>query len=308
MKTRTPRRSAFTLVELLVVISIIAILVALTATAVFGIRQNVKKSAAEATLEKIDTKLLQKIKETEARITDDLKKASPENVEVTQVLSVVGQNNKDIAKAILLYARLRRDLPMTYQEANPAMVNRFSVCGYQYAPSPAFSALPNTGGGTVDQSVEESAVCLYAAIVPMGIEGLEQQVATDAAGRKFFTDGMGRPVGFVRLGYDGNNGELNKGPIDPFYPNKNAQTGAYRDLSADYPGGAMAFNNQVWLGVRQPTVPWLPAPGAYRPLTYHTAFCFSAGINEDFDAPAPGLYNGDNLFSYRLRKEGGKGD
>jgi prepilin-type N-terminal cleavage/methylation domain-containing protein len=298
------RRSAFTLIELLVVISIIAVLAALTATAVFGVRRNMQKTSAETTLQKIDQKLLQKVKTIRDQIQEDLtKRSGAENPEVYSVLTACG-GDKERAKGVLLYARLRRDLPMTFAEAR----GNFVVCGHTYRASPAFASLPAAGTG----DIEESAACLYTAVAAMGsLDGLEQQVGTSQAGHKVFIDGIGQPVGFNRLGYDGNGGELNKAPaFDPFYPNKSG-AGAYRNLATEYDAtnGANAFNNQVWLAVRQPAVSWLPAPTAYPGLKHHTAFCFSAGLNRTFaEPPSNGIYDGDNLFSYRLRLEGGSGD
>lgn len=308
MLTRDRRRTAFTLIELLVVVSIIAVLVALTATAAFGVRRNMQKQNAETTLQKLDQMLQQKMKVTRDQIQEDVnKRAGNENTEVYTILNACG-GNKEQAKAVLLYARLRRDLPMTFQEANPAtMANRFTVCGYTYAPSPTFASLPTTGGNTI----EDSAACLYAAIAPMGLDGLEQQVGTNAAGQKVFIDGFGSPIGFVRLGYDGNGSELNnppflRGPVfDPFYPNKDG-AGNYRDLGTDFPGGT--FNAQVWNAVR-PNVAWLTTPAAYPGRRNHVTFCFSAGANRLFpEPPSNGIFDGDNLFSYRLRREGTKGD
>lgn len=306
MLTHDRRRPAFTLIELLVVISIIAVLVALTATAAMGVRRNMQKQNAETTLQKLDTKLRQKMKDNEERITDDLRKGGQDNAEVSTILAFCG-GNKDLAKGVMMYARMRRDLPMTFAEAR----NNFTVCGYLYRASPTFSGLPATGPA----SIEESAACLYAALGTTGMEGLEQQVGNvDIGGvqHKVFVDGFGSPIGFNRLGYDGNGNELNTPPhavgvYDPFYPNKTGA--AYRNLSTDFPGGAAAFTAQVWNQVRQPAVGWLPAPGAYPGLKNHTAYCFSAGINKVFaEPPSNTIYDGDNLFSYRLRKEGGKGD
>jgi prepilin-type N-terminal cleavage/methylation domain-containing protein len=296
------RRSAFTLVELLVVVTIIAILVALTAAAVFGVRRGMQKTNAESTLQKIDQKLLQKMKQMDDQITQDLKKGGTDNPEVVAILNDCG-GNKDMAKAVMLFARTRRDMPMTVPEAT----TNFTVGGHLYRASPAFTGM--TGGATI----EDSAACLYAIIAPMGLDGLENQVGTTSDGRKCFTDGMGQPVGFVRLGYGGNANEItNKGQLDPFYPNKTG-AGAYRNLANDYnavtlPGRGTApndFQNRVWLSVR-PNVTWVTVPSPYPGAQYHTAFCFSAGLNEEF--LDPNIYDGDNLFSYRLRKEGARGD
>lgn len=303
MMTARTRRPAFTLIELLVVVSIIAVLAALTATAVFAVRRGAQKQNAEATLTKIDGKLLQRIKETQAKIQDDLQnRAGSDYPEVYTILNACG-GDKDKAKAVLMYARLRRDLPMTFAEAK----SNFTVCGYTYRAGAAFNDLPAAGAG----DIEESAACLYAALAQnlSGTDGLDQQVITTANGRKVFTDGFGQPIGFVRLGYDGNANELNKPTqaFDPFYPNKTG-AGVYRNLAADFPGGAANFETQVWDVVR-PNVTWVAIPADYPGLKNHTAFCFSAGPNGKFpETPSNTIFDGDNLFSYRLRQEGARGD
>jgi hypothetical protein len=174
-----------------------------------------------------------------------------------------------------------------------------------------FKDLPNAPAA---DPYEESAACFYAAVSQnvTGTDGLEQQTVTTASGLKVFTDGFGSPIAFVRLGYDGNANELNKPTqaFDPFYPNKTG-AGAYRNLATDFDttAGAGAFNTQVWGVVRNPAVAWLPAPGAYPGLKHHTAFVFSAGPNKLFpETPSNTIFDGDNLFSYRLRQEGAKGD
>ena len=296
MRTRT-RRPAFTLIELLVVISIIAVLAALLATAVFAARRGAQKQNAEATLTKLDQKLLQKMKDMRDRIEDDYKNNRGE-AEFFKKSAL--RDKPDVIKAVMMYGRMRRDFPMTFAEAT----SDFPVAGYTYVRSPAFRDLPSTGPG----DYEESAACFFAAIAQMGTEGLEGQITTTPGGRKVFTDGFGGPIAFVRLGYDGNGNELNPPNLayDPFYPNKVGST--YRNLAADYPGGAAAFEPQVWDAVR-PTVGWVAVPPDYPGLKNHTAFLVSPGPNGTFVDPGfATVYDGDNLLSYRLRKEGGRGD
>lgn len=306
MATRT-RRPAFTLIELLVVVSIIAVLAALVTTAAFAVRRGAQKQNAEATLTKIDDKLQRRIKETEAKASEDVvKRNGADYPEVYAIMNACGQD-KDKAKAVLLYARLRRDLPMTFAEAK----SNFTVCGFTYRASTAFNDLPNSPS---PDPYEESAACLYAAVAQdsTGTGGLEGQIVNGpATGQKVFTDGFGMPIAFVRLGYDGNAGELNKPTqaFDPFYPNK--KSGGYANLATDFDAtaGAGAFNTQVWTAVRNPAVAYLPAPGAYPGLKNHTAFCFSAGPNRVWlETPSNTIFDGDNLFSYRLRQEGARGD
>ncbi len=302
MLTRDRRRSAFTLIELLVVISIIAVLVALTATAAFGVRRNMQKTNAETTLQKLDTKLLQKQKDIRDRIQDDVKKGTAA-AEYDAAKSVTG-GNPEGAKAVMLYARLRQQLPMSFTEAKTPLTIGSGATLYTYPASPTFTGLPNTAGATLEQS----AACLFAAVGTTGMEGLEQQVGTSPLGYKVFTDGFGTHIGFIRVAYDGDANELNVAPQtttpgrDPYDPEGRAVTALT----------ALAGAPNYICG------PTLTDAGAYTTgyraagNRNHTIALISAGINRQWvDVPAPpsnGIFTGDNLLSYRLRKEGAKGD
>jgi hypothetical protein len=126
-------------------------------------------------------------------------------------------------------------------------------------------------------------------------------------GQRVFVDGFGQPIAFIRLAYDGNAGELNNRPHtlnpaqDPYDPSN---------------GATAALNNvPLWTTLLGPQ---LSDAGAYSyPTTYrasgnnrnHTIAIFSAGVNRVFpEPPSNGVFDGDNLFSYRLRREGRGGD
>jgi prepilin-type N-terminal cleavage/methylation domain-containing protein len=302
MLTRNRRRPAFTLVELLVVVSIIAILVALTATAAFGVRRNMQNQNSEATLQKLDTKVQQKVKDIRDRIQDEVGNKSTGSQEAAVAMTAAG-NDKEGAKSIMLYARLKQQLPMSFAEARTPFPPAAAGYGFTYQPSPAFNGLPMSGSVTLD----ESAACLYAAIAPMGLEGLEQQVGTNAAGQKVFVDGFGTPIGFIRIAYDGNLNELNTSP-----QTKNANQDPY-----DPSGKAAAVftaNPTLWTSVLGPQLTdagtYNVNAAPYRTTNRnHSIALISAGATRKWiDAPATSVFDGDNLFSYRLRREGKHGD
>jgi prepilin-type N-terminal cleavage/methylation domain-containing protein len=298
------RRPAFTLIELLVVVSIIAVLSAITVAAVFGVRRSMQTQNCEATIGKLDQKLGNRVKELRDRIQDETKKGSGSQ-EYSAALSVAG--TPEGAKSLMLYARLKQQLPMTYTEGNTA----FTIGGYTYTPSLAFrefSALPSTA------SVEESAVCLHAAINAMGqMDGLEQQVGTGPlTGQKVFVDGFGTPIGFVRIAYDGHAGEMNHPTIavrpgqDPFDPDNK--------LSSLFTSNTALWNTMLGPQLSAATAGPYTYATPYRANAaqnnrFHAIVLISAGPNRTFVSPTePTLYDGDNILSYRLRREGASGN
>lgn len=294
------RRSAFTLIELLVVVSIIAVLSAITVAAVFGVRRSMQTQNCEATIGKLDQKLSNRVKELRDRIQDEATKKGPE---YTGALSVAG--TPEGAKSLMLYARLKQQLPMTYTEGNTP----FAIGGFTYQPSLAFrefNTLPSTA------SVEESAVCLHAAINAMGMmDGLEQQVGTGpVTGQKVFVDGFGSPIGFVRIAYDGHTGEMNHPTIavrpgqDPFDPDNKLST---LFTSTNPPLWNTLLGPQLSNATAGPysyATPYRANPAQNN--RYHAIVLISAGPNRVFAEPT--LYDGDNILSYRLRREGANGN
>ena len=287
--TRSPaRRPAFTLVELLVVIAIIGVLLALTATAVFGVRRGQQNEFSTATLTKLDARIQDKVKKITEQINDDWKNRQITSPEVVAVSAACG-GNADVAKAVMLYGRLRQQFPMTLAEAQTP----FAVCGFPYPIRPEYKGALAAAAATPGGTPEESAACFYAAVAAEGLEGLNfQQGSVTLGGQSLpvFLDGFGTPIAFVRLGYDGDKSELNGGTaqFDPFYTLKN------HNLKADFGG---TFDAQVWAAVRPNGMPanpgaWVPAPsaagGAWTGYPAglvnlnHKTFLISAGPNKQY--------------------------
>lgn len=305
------RRPGFTMVELLVVIALIATLAALSVGAVFRIRTAQQKSSTEATLQKLDTKLQQKLRAIQEQVRDPRRQQDA----AYQTALNMANGSHDIAQAILMYAYTKQQLPMTFAEANPPLTPYavdMTIGGYtlRLQKSPIFATLPAGTGGP-----EESAVCIHVALSTLGNEGLEQQIgdAPSLPGLKCYVDAYGQPIYFNRLAFGGDAGtELNgppyvKAPVavntfDPFYPKQT--NGAYRNLSVDYGVPNVAL---LWAATAPATLGnWSSTPAAYPGQVNHTAALISAG--NDKDLLGLGLYSGDNIVSYRLRKEGQKGD
>jgi prepilin-type N-terminal cleavage/methylation domain-containing protein len=299
--TRRTARPAFTLVELLVVMAMIATLAAVTIGATFRVQAAQRKSATEATLTKIDSLLQQKLKTIQEQINEDARLNKP-NSGYPELIA--NGYSPDIAKAILMYSRTKNQLPMTFAEAT----TDFTIPGTSIVlkHSPIFNGL--AGPGT---NPEESAICLYLVLSQLGNSGLEQQIgdAPSFPGRKCYIDTYGQPIYFNRLAYGGDAGiELDNPPFvrsgaqhDPFYPKQ--VDSVYKNLGTDL-GAAniVAF----WNAMRANTPGWAGIPTAYPGLKNHVTTAISAGADKDFIGA--GLYSGDNIVSYRLRKDGEKGD
>ena len=316
-------RRGFTLVEVLVVISILAIIMGIGVGAYFLIMGGQKQDASKTTTAKIDGLLLRKMKAIRDKIKDDVRNNRPGTG--YPELKTAGLTS-EAAEAVLLYCRMKNEMPMTYAEA----LSPTSIPFTTLPPLPVRSEFKGLTG-TPPLHVQ-SAVCLYRALAPMGLDGLEQQLdASEAGAEKYFKDNGGKPIIFNRLAFGGDQNELNAAPFskgyDPFFPKK-LPNGTYQSLAAT---SEIATINAVWeivtpidpafpvgnanrylalsyWGIPKPTT--APAPGntGYPVRTFHTACAISWG-QEGSDVTTPSsLYGNGNIVSYRLREEGAKGD
>ncbi len=301
------RRPGFTMVELLVVVALIATLAALSVGTVFRIRTAQQRSSSEATLQKLDTKLLEKMRLIEEQVKEDVSKKTPK----TGAGELIDNGfTSEQAMAILMYYRTRHQLPTTFAEATTPIT--IPGTGVVLNPSPIF--VTTVGPLLKTGDINESAVLIHLILSQSGggNEGLSQQigdVTVNGSTQKCYLDAYGQPIAFVRHAYDGNLNEINLSPltknpaVDPFDPLNKAP--------------AQLSSPAVWAAVKQPVlteggspcfldVPVYRAVGTNR---NHLSAVVSAGPNKVFlDGPGLSMLDGDNLVSYRLRREGQKGD
>ncbi len=192
--TRTSRRTprdGFTLIELLVVVAIIAVLLALTATAVFRVLFSQTAGATRTTLKKLDTALIQQHEAAVDAARDTFR---------AQGASVFGDNSDKNQQAYLREV-LTIEFPVSFAEVNNAQAHVPTKSSYRQgiALAPSAAGNPNL----------EGAVCLYLALT-QGRRGmtfnLEEAVGNSSIRQidnaKVVVDSWGTPV---RMGRVGNN-------------------------------------------------------------------------------------------------------
>lgn len=183
------RRSAFTIVELLVVISIIAVLFTLTVKVVGAFVNNARESATQATLHKIRGALRER-HEAHSRLMarKGFLSSQSESLLAKFVPGTTGRHWNPIARKLMQ----RNLFPQSYQE----VLDADRMLGMQRYPN--ISAAPSASGSEI----------LYAFLIQNAVMGdlpaemdsfSPQEVRdTDGNGLLEFVDGWGRPLRYYR--------------------------------------------------------------------------------------------------------------
>ncbi len=236
-------RRGFTLIEMLVVITIILILLGLTAGAVLRYHDIQQKVNTEWLLGKLDSVLRQHWNAVIAQAKDEA--ISPQVTQMAGTDAMAGQR----ARVIHIKLRLKQEFPMNCREAITATLPprpQFSDPGIPAKPSYA-AALPASVNGATDKNGNsiESAACLYAALqlnrngtstsVDQILTGRE--VVTDPTTKvKYLVDDWQNPLYFYRWPYG--NTELNP-PGGALQPGASQQNNDLEDpqglLSTNWP-------------------------------------------------------------------------
>jgi prepilin-type N-terminal cleavage/methylation domain-containing protein len=212
MKTRTSshrsgrvERGAFTLVELMVVITIMAALAALTASAVLKFIAVQQTSNTQSTLDRVQSQL----NRAWSKVKDEAYYKEPIPLAVENWMKsfpstanpIAGSdaNANDRMRVLYVKLRMRQQFPMSFNEAlNPAPL----------LPLPAYQMYLNsmgiTGSSPQTASIESSACLLMA--LQRGVSGAgidPSQLTTGGAAGIFgklpyLTDAWGRPIFFTR--------------------------------------------------------------------------------------------------------------
>jgi len=198
-RLHTAARRAFTLLELLVVMSIIGVLLALGASAAHRLMRASTSSATRTTLQRLDVTLRKQLATVNdrARATD-----RPANVDA------LAGGDPDRAAVIWLKIRQKRHFPVNFAEVLAPNPNDLSY----YTPIPAYMKYLNdlgiNTGNTNLRPEAQSAACLYMALRfgPDGLSDEELGVAGAVRPLDFgggiqipcLVDSWGRPLTFCR--------------------------------------------------------------------------------------------------------------
>ena len=332
MLTRRPHlprpRRGFSLIEVLVVISIIGVLAAISAGAMFRLRAAQVTSNTEGTLSKLHGLMMTRW----SAVLDGSKKTVP-----ADLVARCG-DDKERAASVWAYATLKNEFPTTFTEATTAIDLGGGVI---LKPRGIFKSVSTNNGATyiatqTPSAEQQSAALLYVAITQggnqgnaAGSDGSNQQVgSTDVidtapmspkptVSLPVYKDGWGTHIAFIRNATGGEIGAAPYMKANSIKVPNGAPPPATIDFTVKNPLDPMG---RLLVRTGNPWAVTVPTNG-YR-ATMLTGLGLADFTNENFlptlvsfgANKKPGTLLGgddggdDNLLSYRLRREGDKGN
>jgi len=260
MRASTRPRPAYTLMELIVVIGIIALLASLTASAVFRMQESRRESNTSIHLNKIQMELE---KQWKAKVTAISKEDPPPVVyEITK--NADGTRDNARAKALHMKLRLRQEFPQHFGEVFSKVTLTFNNQTYIYDGKPIFKnaiKIPlKDAQGRFLEIPEAQGAALLALILSQGAGGSTTDV--DAIARtkvmdypqqgggnvslKVFADEWGNHMAFRRVADDDMTdvlAELNQPPFVAASPSPLPPTKA----DPQDPEGRLSLDASQWI-------------------------------------------------------------
>ncbi|WP_439621755.1 type II secretion system protein [Gemmata sp.] len=291
-RSRRLPRTAFTLVELLVVISIIALLLSLSTAAYQRVRITQMVRTSEDVVVKVQMGLDNQVKIIADKVRQEALPAT-RSQDFTD-LKPFCDNDDDRTAAVLMYCRLRQNFPQTAAEVS---AGSFTVGPVTFRRPTAFNSLATITDGSTDKV---SAAVLFAALSGQSLGGntfaaddalsgaqLDIPVTGATGGNaRVFKDGWGNPIGFKR-----------------FYQSDELDAPPYSDAK-------LGIGAKDHFDPRYKIYNW--GPTVANKTTLQTTLGFSSwGRNTTVTAYSWGLdktaNTADDILGYRLRSIGAKG-
>lgn len=190
-------RPGFTLLEMMVVISIIALLAALSVTAVFRVQQTQREVNTNHTLRKAQIGLDQQRKAAQFLISKENPTNDIKVLTSTDGLGTILDNQR--ARALHTKLRMKQEFPQNYAEARYTFKGKYSSLNSAYGPKTIYSAAIGAGSDTPEK---ESAALLMITLslgrggVNFNIDEIGPTQTIDVGGKqiKVLIDEWGTPI------------------------------------------------------------------------------------------------------------------
>lgn len=324
-QARRVPRPGFSLVELLIIIGILVVLMALAVGTFFRVQSGQVVRNTESVLSQLNTGLYGQFSAVRDQADEEFRKGNlPGTSNNLDNLVQFCGNDRDRAKAVWMYLRLRNEFPQNFLEAkNPTVLRDASNNTIISLPARrtfttnatinGVTALPSTQ----KEAADEAAALLYIIVTEKGTRGQEfadlatgsntTEVTVHGGTFTTFKDGWGSPIYYVRYATNGEidalNSATNKDPLDP-RGRLRASGWSAANLSASWiyhgsSSNAHAFPNHNWM---MTTI----SPGAGKDED-------ATDISVDLHViPSDGLFLVSDLtndiLGYRVRREGNSGN